>query len=496
MTTSLAFSVRNGQCVLLSAVPHVNLQAFQHAIVSAVHDGLRVASLFGMDGGKGAVRLYAVLANDTAHTLTLLTTEVGTGEYASLTPDCPQVHLFEREIWEQTGLTPIGHPRLAAVRRHDVVTQGGDPRHPFFPLRGEEAHEVAVGPIHAGVIEPGHFRFQCHGETVHNLDIHLGYQHRGVEEALLDGPTKRTVHYMETVAGDTTVGNAMAYAQVVEALSATDVPDRARALRAAALELERLANHVGDMGALANDVGFLPTSAYCGRLRGEFLNITAMICGHRLGRSLVRPGGVRFDVDDKMASEVLNRLDKAERDVKNALELFFNTGSVLNRVEGTGKVSKQACLDLGFVGMAARSTGVRRDTRVDHPSGWFARETVEPAVFDSGDVYARARVRKVEIARSIAYVRKVIADLPSGATAVTIGDLAPSSIVVSMVEGWRGELCHVAITDRQGRFARYKLVDPSFHNWTALSLALRNEQISDFPLCNKSFNLSYCGFDL
>ena len=166
----------------------------------------------------------------------------------------------------------------------------------FFRVEGAEVHEVAVGPVHAGVIEPGHFRFQCHGEQVFHLEIALGYQHRGVERALVGGPTKRTLPMMETVAGDTTVGHALAYAHAVEALAGTRIPARAHAIRGIALELERLANHVGDLGALAGDVAYLPTASYCGRLRGDFLNMTAEICGSRFGRGLVRPGGVGFDL--------------------------------------------------------------------------------------------------------------------------------------------------------------------------------------------------------
>src|SRR5437016_1157286 len=200
---------------------------------------------------------------------------------------------------------------------------------PFSIQSGAEVHEVAVGPVHAGIIEPGHFRFQCHGEHVFHLEISLGYQHRGVERALLGGPNARSIHYAETLAGDTSVGHATTHCQVLEALAKCQKTPRAQTLRGIALELERLANHVGDLGALAQDVGYLPTSSYCGRLRGDFLNMTATLCGSRFGRGLIRPGGVGFDIDAAMAGDLLKRLDDAERDCKNAVELLWDSPCVI-----------------------------------------------------------------------------------------------------------------------------------------------------------------------
>src|SRR6266403_1794145 len=185
----------------------------------------------------------------------------------------------------------------------------------FYRVEGEEVHEVAVGPVHAGVIEPGHFRFQCHGEEVFHLEISLGYQHRGLEAALIGGPNKRSIHYAETLAGDTTVGHASAYCQNLEALAGARAASRGQALRAIALELERLANHTGDLGALAGDVGFLPTAAYCGRLRGDYLNLSALLCGSRFGRGTVRPGGAGFDLEPERAAQAADQLQSAFRDV-------------------------------------------------------------------------------------------------------------------------------------------------------------------------------------
>ena len=366
----------------------------------------------------------------------------------------------------------------------------------FFQMAGEEVHEVAVGPVHAGIIEPGHFRFQCHGETVYHLEISLGYQHRGVERAMLGGPNPRTIHYAETLAGDSTAGHAAAYCRAVEALSATRVPARGQFLRGVALELERVANHIGDLGALAGDVGFLPTMSYCGRIRGDVLNMTAMLCGNRFGRGMVRPGGVAFDVDARIVEQLRRRLDSVTRDARSAVELLWNTPSVMARFDGVGVVPLDLCDQLGLVGVAARACGAARDVRRDFPYGIYRFAHIPVSTWHTGDVFARAYVRWLEVQRSLAFIGEQLDALPEGHVIEPAGPLAADQAVVTLIEGWRGEICHVAITGHDGRFAAYKVVDPSFHNWFGLAMALRNQQISDFPLCNKSFNLSYCGHDL
>ena len=366
----------------------------------------------------------------------------------------------------------------------------------FYKVDGEEVHEVAVGPVHAGIIEPGHFRFQCHGEKVFHLEISLGYQHRGIERALVGGPNPRTIIYMGTLAGDTTLGHATAYCEAIEALSGCAAPPRAQALRGIALELERLANHTGDLGAMAGDIGYLPTASFCGRIRGDYLNLTALLCGSRFGRGLTRPGGVQFDLDENRAAELHHRLNQASRDTEGAVKLLWSTPSVLARFENTGVVSAEWGEQLGLVGPAARACGIERDVRDHFPSGIYRFFHIPLSTWHTGDVFARAYVRWLEIQRSIAFIDDLVKALPAGEIREPVGPLAANSLVVSLVEGWRGEICHVAITDDRGRYARYKVIDPSFHNWYGLAMALRNGQISDFPLCNKSFNLSYCGHDL
>ncbi|MGO9450352.1 MAG: NADH-quinone oxidoreductase subunit C [Candidatus Binataceae bacterium] len=493
-------SFRPGEAVALRDVPELAIGEFRNALVSSISAGCVLSAFFGMAAENQCVQLIAILADPASGGLSILRTQV-TESYPCLTLECPQANWFEREIAEQWQVHPEGHPWLKPIRFHAPYRSGdsqiAEPKvgvTDFFAMRGDEIHEVAVGPVHAGIIEPGHFRFQCHGEHVFHLEISLGYQHRGVERAMVGGPGKRSIHLMETLCGDASVGHSTAYCEIIEALSGTSVPARAQVLRGVALELERLANHTGDLGALAGDVGYLPTASYCGRIRGDFLNLTAALCGSRFARGMIRPGGFGFDLHNVRG--LTERLHEALKDVEDALTQLFDAPSVQARFENTGAISRQDAEALGLVGPAARACGIERDIRQDFPNGIFRFAQIPISKWNSGDVFGRAWVRWLEIQRSGVFLREQLAALPKGPMFSDAAPLLPDHLAVSLIEGWRGEICHVAITDAEGRFAHYKVVDPSFHNWMGLAIAMRDQQISDFPLCNKSFNLSYCGHDL
>ncbi len=482
----------NASSIPWADIPEWDGAEFVRATAGELDRGGRLCSWFGVPEGDGT-RLVALVAFDADNTLAVGRSEPIKGGYPSLTPTHQQAHLFEREVWEQHGLIPEGHPWLKPVRKdHGAGPSVGD----FFRVEGREIHEVAVGPVHAGIIEPGHFRFQCAGEEVLHLEIALGFQHRGMEEALAGGPHRATMSQMETVSGDATIAHATAHAQVMEALSGMEAPVKAQWLRALALELERLANHTGDLGALANDVAFLPTSSACGKLRGDFLNLTALLCGNRFGRGLVRPGACRHDLETERLVKMQAGLASVMADVELAANWLWDAATVRARFENVGTVFPKQASELGLVGPAARACGLVRDVRYDHPSGWYRFAQAPVAVWPGGDVLARARVRWLEIQRSGEFLKEQLAAPPEGEIAEVLPASAPETLAVSLIEGWRGEVCHVALTDAAGQFRRYKITDPSFHNWSGLALALRGQAISDFPICNKSFNLSYCGFDL
>jgi Ni,Fe-hydrogenase III large subunit len=307
---------------------------------------------------------------------------------------------------------------------------------------------------------------------------------------------ERAVLLTESIAGDTVIGHVLAYCGIVEALSDCVISPRAEALRAIALELERLSNHIGDLGALGTDIGFLPAAAYFGRLRGEFLNMLMELSGNRYGRSFCRPGGVFFDLDSPMSDDFQERLFVAKKELKDMADSFFSKPSVLARLEGVGIVSEQTAKELGMVGPAARACGLSRDVRTDYAFGMYRFQHLPISSALTGDVFARAQIRWLEAQRSLDFLLELLKRIPRGELRVPVQPLKPHSMALAMVEGWRGEIAHTAITDSQSKIIRYKIKDPSFHNWSGLAMAARGAQISDFPLCNKSFNLSYAGHDL
>jgi Ni,Fe-hydrogenase III large subunit len=267
-------------------------------------------------------------------------------------------------------------------------------------------------------------------------------------------------------------------------------------IRTIALELERIAVHLGDLSALSGDVAYLTGNSVFGALRTKVINTTMSICGNRFGRGLLAIGGVNYNISSQLQDKILAMVNELEDDVLLAGEVLFTSASTLERFEKTGIIEKETAIEIGMVGPAARASGVAIDVRSDHPFGAYESFPVHKLTLDSGDVFARAYIRFVEVQQSIKIIRDQSNNLSEGESKNNLSSLQPNRFVVSLTEGWRGEIAHILLTDNDGKIKRLKIKDPSFNNWLALALAVRDEGISDFPLCNKSFNLSYCGVDL
>ena len=492
METKNFLLLGNGKSIPFASVPELPVAEFSKVCLTSITaEKCRIAAFFAVPEDDRFI-LTAILGDPAAAGFRVLKTVVKE-RYPSLTAHYPGFNRFEREIHELYGIVPEGHPALKPLRF--VNTQVGDME--FYRMQGKAIHEVAVGPVHAGVIEPGHFRFECMGETVYSLEISLGYQHRGVEKLLQGGPDRRTGFLIETAAGDSSIAASINYCRIMESLCGIGLSDPAVKIRQIALELERCANHIGDLGALAGDVAFLPTASFCGRIRGEYLNMSADLCGNRFGRNFIIPGGCRYPVDQEKAKKITRKLQTVSRELWNALDLMFNSPTVLDRLENTGSVSLEDARSLGLVGVAARACGLDADARRDFPVA--GEKTAGSLGVDNynGDVISRAKVRYEELKKSHDFLFAALAEIPENGAVVTQKlTPAPDMLAVSVTEAWRGELCHAAVTGSDGKFRVLKIVDPSFHNWEGLAMALRNEEIAHFPICNKSFNLSYCGHDL
>lgn len=433
----------------------------------------------------------------------------GDETFPSLTPGLPAAHWAERAVGDMFGLRADGHPCWKSVLLHDdawperITPLSGsvDPsRDPYFftKVAGEGVHEIPVGPIHAGIIEPGHFRFSCIGEVISNLEIRLGYQHRGVEERLARLPWPRTAYLAESASSDTPIGNALAHAIAVEQLLCITSPPRAQALRTIALEVERIACHAGDLGALAGDIGYSPAASQFPLLRTMCLALGMLLAGTRLQRYYIQPGGVACDLDAERQAAFASLLTKIQRRMDELLPLLFSNPPVIERFTGIGCLSPKLAEELGLVGPAARASGIAYDTRQVFAHGTYPTNAPTLARFETGDVLARAQVRAAELRSSCEVLARLIDDLPAGPMQVEgiPSQLAPNAAGIGIVEAWRGELIHWVTTDSAGAIQRYAIKDPSFNNWTGLALAMPSNLVADFPVCNKSFNLSYSGNDL
>jgi len=477
--------------------PRFSVEDWITALRELLARGARPVAMFGQDEPGGGQRVWTALALPGGG-LRLTNTVFPSGErrsYPALSVDFPSMNYFECELYEQTGIEPEGHPWLRPVRTGDGWRKNEAP-YSFYRVEGGEVHEVAVGPVHAGVIEPGHFRFQCHGEEVLHLEIQLGYQHRGIEKLVPRKTPAQQLLLIESLAGDSVIAHATAFCSAREALTGITPSLREQAVRGIAAELERVAMHLASLSGIATDIGFgLPAAAF-GALRTAIINLTAEICGNRFGRGWIIPGGVRFDLDPSLIEKAVRILNGVLEKFSDIEALLFNSASALTRLEDTGTVTAEQARAIGLVGLAARASGVASDARADFPYGIYRYSSIPSLRLDSGDVYARAELRALEIRLSIQFIFEQLDNLPAPKPGHPLKDMAGNAFTIALTEGHRGEIAHVLITDEAGRLSQIKIKDPSFHNWHGLALAVREGGISDFPLCNKSFDLSYAGHDL
>lgn len=461
---------------------------------------------------KGLFEIHYLFANDAENWFVHATQEIPAEDarFDSMATFYFPAARFEREIMDMFGIEVVGHPNPIRLVRHsfwpesfyplrkDAVTPddfvGTGMPYPFLPVEGEGVYEIPVGPVHAGIIEPGHFRFSVVGETIINLQMHLFYTHKGVEKLFEGRSPAEGAALAERISGDTTVGHALAYCQALESLAGCEIPDRAKYLRVILLEMERLYNHVADFGAICNDTGFAAAHSHCFRIRERLLRLNKRLTGSRLLRGGVIPGGVGFDLpaDIHLADELQSILI----DFNEVVEISLGNSMLMDRLEETGRLLPETAANHGVVGYVARASGIDKDARRDHPCAAYSDLKFKVPVFESGDVYARTLVRVEEVRESVSLIRQALENMPEGPIVVTLRKLPAWEPAFGMVEGWRGTIIHWVMADDAGMLYRVKVKDPSFANWPALRFAILKNIVPDFPLCNKSFNQSYSGNDL
>lgn len=477
----------------------------------------RLLSLFATDdrARTGMFRVHHLWSLPELHSFLVLAAPVSPAapSYPSIAEKYPAANWFEREIMDFFGIVPAGHPNPTRVALHDDWPEGAlalrrdfpadtqVPRvpgdyHPFRPVTGEGVFQVPVGPVHAGVIEPGHFRFGVAGEPVLYLQVRLFYVHKGIEKRFERLPWRHGVYLAESISGDTAVGHALAYAHAIERLADVEVTPRAQALRTILLELERIYNHTADIGALATDVAFTVPASRAQALRERLVRTNDRIFGTRLLRNTIAVGGVRRDLTPDALKSLRTDLRDFGVEFDSLVELLVDAGTFTDRVDGTGILPQQAALDLGIVGVAARASGIDADLRRDHPHDAYGGLTFQVPVEEGGDVRARLMVRAREVVQSLSIVHQVLDRVPDTPHVTPVPEqLPPNASALGWVEAWRGPCTHWVATDERGGIARVKVTDPSFLNWPGLVHAVPGNIIPDFPVINKSFNLSYSGND-
>lgn len=496
-------SISNNQTVPLKEIPILGYREFLNINLDLLTNrpDRHCVNYFGVKDEK-ILTLYCCIADDTTHEIYISASVANEkSPLSSFTARNHNFEKFEREIHENFGVSYSDHPWLKPMRYayNRFNAESTIANYPFYQVDSEELHEVGVGPVHAGIIEPGHFRFICNGEQILHLEIQLGYQHRGIEQLFVQ-KTKilERATLAESIAGDTVVGHSTAFSNLWESLCGYRSDGALHFSRTLAAELERIAIHTGDMAAVCADIAYQLGNSVYGRLRTPIVNFFQEWGGNRLAKGLIRPGKINYPFTPELAKRLLDIFDAYEPDFNEMTKQFFSLPSALSRMEKTGVVSSDEVLEIGTVGMSARMSGLTRDIRLSHPYNLYGQAiSHEPVIKHHGDVYSRVRIRREEILQSIAYCKKLLENIPEFQKPVS-RDFIPGKekFTISLAEGWRGEICHCALTDKNGKLKAYKIKDPSHHNWMALAQAVRNNEISDFPICNKSFNLSYCGHDL
>lgn len=487
----------------------VDLQELQTVLKKCLgKDGKdRLGDFTSVDGSQ---LITTVLSPETGK-VRIFETPIKHNTYRALTTYFAQFHWFERCTFDMFGIVPEGHPRFKHLLLHTPYEENFFPlrkvplpegyRSPvgrdfkFLEVKGEGVYELPVGPIHAGVIEPGHFRFSCYGETIVNLEIRLGWVHRGVEKRLCEVPFKKAHFVAEAAATDTAAANALAHVEALESIMGIEVTERARFLRTMALEIERLATHIIDVGGMGTDIGLLGIAAAMGRMRGKALGIGDLLAGSRFLRGFIIPGGTRA-VQEQNLSQFKSHITRLRHDLKEPIQMFLENQMALDRMREVAVMSRSLAEEFGLVGPAARACGIPYDTRQSFAHGKYPELAPPVMTATGGDIFAREMVRIKEIWSSLDTLDRLIDNLPPGDNLVKIPDKLPADKVgIGIVEAFRGELIHTIFTDKEGNIARYSVKDPSFNNWTTIPIAIRNNLIADFPLCNKSLSLSYSGND-
>lgn len=462
---------------------------------------------------RGSFMLYYTFACDRDKFVVVVGVPVSEeeGSFPSITPHVPAAHWYEREIRDYFGLEPKGHPdsrrlalhkdwpkKLFPMRREfkrDSAVMRTEGRFKFSKVEGEGVIQIPVGPIHAGIIEPGHFRFSAVGENIINLEARLFYTHRGMEKICEDTAIDQGLLIAERICGACSFSHSTAYCQAVEKIAACTVPEKALYVRTIGLELERLYNHIGDIGNICAGMGFAFGTMHGARLKEELLRLNEALFGSRFLRGVNTPGGIRRDIDDRGRILISDTLKVVENEFKEITGILLSTESYLDRVEGTGKLQLQVAVDLHAVGPAARATGIDRDARRDHPHAAYDRIAFGVPVYERGDVLGRVMVRIDETLESIDIIRQALEQMPETGFQEPLGDVPPFSYATGITESPRGENVHFVMTGPDSTVFRHMVRSASYCNWPVLPTTVPGNIVPDFPLINKSFELCYSCLD-